>query len=77
MTKPEVRMTNSGATVVRGVLLLPPASGVGRDASSVLLDISGRRLIDLHPGANDVTALAVGVYFVRSAVGVRKVILEK
>ena len=53
------------ATVVRGVLFLPSASGVKREASSVLLDISGRKVLDLHFGANDVRALAPGVYFVR------------
>jgi len=75
--KPEVRVTNSGATVVCGVLHLPASPSGRPQTSSWLLDISGRKLIDLHPGANDVTALAVGVYFVRSAVRVRKVILEK
>jgi hypothetical protein len=30
-----------------------------------LLDISGRQVLDLKPGANDVRALAPGVYFVR------------
>lgn len=52
-------------TVVKGVLFLPSASGVKREASSVLLDISGRKVLDLKPGANDVRALAPGVYFVR------------
>ncbi len=30
-----------------------------------LLDASGRKVMDLQPGANDVRALAPGVYFVR------------
>ena len=30
-----------------------------------LLDISGRKVLDLRHGANDVRALAPGVYFVR------------
>ena len=46
-----------------------------------LLDISGRKLIDLHPGANDVTALSAGVYFVRDleagAGAVRKVVVTR
>jgi len=54
-------------TIVRGVLRIP-ASSVTRDASSVLLDISGRKVMELHPGPNDVSRLAPGVYFVRSAV---------
>jgi hypothetical protein len=31
----------------------------------VLLDISGREMLDLHSGANDVSRLSPGVYFVR------------
>jgi hypothetical protein len=29
------------------------------------LDISGRRVLDLTPGANDVSRLSPGVYFLR------------
>jgi YVTN family beta-propeller protein len=54
----------SAGMVARGVLFLPLASGDGPQAAS-LLDISGRKALDLHPGANDVRALAPGVYFVR------------
>jgi len=32
---------------------------------AALLDISGRNVLDLAPGANDVNRLAPGVYFVR------------
>ena len=32
-----------------------------------LLDITGRKVLDLEPGVNDVRALAPGVYFVRHA----------
>jgi len=54
------------ATVVRGVLLLPVAVGGERlVASALLLDISGRKVLTLRPGANDVRALAPGVYFVK------------
>jgi DNA-binding beta-propeller fold protein YncE len=55
------------ATVVRAVLFLPLASSVEREVSGVLLDVSGRKVMDLLPGANDVRALAPGVYFVREA----------
>jgi hypothetical protein len=61
----EARTAKPMPTVVRGVLLLP-ASGVERGASSVLLDAAGRKVAELHPGANDVSGLAPGVYFVRS-----------
>ncbi len=50
-------------TVVRGVLILPPSL---RTANSSLLSIDGRKVLDLRPGANDVSSLAPGVYFVRS-----------
>jgi YVTN family beta-propeller protein len=53
-----------GATVVRGALDLP-ASGVMRQASSVLLDAAGRRVAGLRPGRNDLSRLSPGVYFVR------------
>jgi hypothetical protein len=81
----EVRTTNA-ATIVRGVLFLAEASNRKPQAPSWLLDISGRKVADLHPGANDVRALAPGVYFVRelsavsgkpSAASVRKVVLTE
>jgi len=82
----ELRMTNSGATIVRGVLFvprdmteLPSNSDCGPTLS--LLDISGRKVLNLRPGANDVRALAPGVYFVREAQAqgqaVRKVVLQR
>jgi YVTN family beta-propeller protein len=51
-------------TVVKGVLFLPAASSHKPQAAG-LLDISGRKILDLKPGENDVRALAPGVYFVR------------
>jgi hypothetical protein len=84
------------ATVVRNVLFLPAENGdspperlrptqrgtvpIFRDA---LLDISGREVMDLKPGANDVSKLAPGVYFVRavsrelSAVSCQKVVVTR
>ncbi len=56
-----------GPTLVRGVLYLPPASGVERDASCVLLDVSGRKVMDLAPGRNDLGRVAPGVYYVAGA----------
>jgi hypothetical protein len=52
------------ATVARGMLFLPETSN-HRPQTSSLLDVSGRRVMGLNPGANDVRALAPGVYFVR------------
>ena len=65
----EVRAANAGPTVVRGVLFLPRdmtglAGNPDRVPRPVLLDVSGRKALDLAPGANDVGGLAPGVYFV-------------
>jgi hypothetical protein len=62
----EVRTTNRRATIARGVLFLAEAPSRKPQATS-LLDIGGRKVLDLKPGANDVRALAPGVYFVREA----------
>ena len=66
------------ATIVRGVLFME-ARGEKREARSELLDISGGKVLELKPGANDVSHLAPGVYFVRQAQarGVRKVIVTE
>jgi hypothetical protein len=71
------------ATIVRGVMRL--ADGPG-SSPSWLLDATGRRVTELQPGANDVSRLAPGVYFVweqvavggeRSTVGVRKIVIGR
>ena len=53
-------------TIIRGVLFLPKSASPSL-STSFLMDIAGRKVLDLLPGANDVRALAPGVYFVRSA----------
>ena len=79
----EVRRVKGGATVVRGVLFLPEARVERRESGGELLDVSGRRVLNLKPGANDVSRLAPGVYFVRavsrelSAVVCQKVVVQK
>jgi hypothetical protein len=72
------------ATIVRGVLFLPRDMTETSDVSDrvprpTLLDASGRKVLDFHPGANDVRALAPGVYFVRDAQGqgVTKVVITR
>ena len=76
----ERRTKNPGPTVVRGVLFLPPLL---LSAPSSLLSIDGRKVLDLHPGANDVSGLSPGVYFIRavgcklSAVSCHKVVLAE
>jgi len=59
------------ATVIRSVLLLQEASGRKPQATRCLLDISGRKVLDLTPGANDVSTLPLGVYFVHSVLDVK------
>jgi len=56
----------SGGTIVRGVLFLPKSTSPSSNASC-LLDVSGRKVMDLRPGANDLGRLSPGVYFVRTA----------
>ncbi|MFO7649878.1 MAG: C25 family cysteine peptidase [bacterium] len=60
------------ATVARGVLYLPGSSFGLRH--STLVDASGRQVLDLRSGPNDVSHLPAGVYFVRSAAPVGAVI---
>jgi len=64
------------ATTVRRVLTQPQLAS---DASAVLVDLSGRSVTGLHPGANDLSRLAPGVYFIREAKAqaVRKVVITK
>jgi len=50
-------------TIVRGVLYLPPSAHPGSPLP--LLDICGRKVLDLLPGPNDIRRLAPGIYFVR------------
>lgn len=53
----------AGPVLVRSVLSLP---GPGNGGQTELVDASGRKVMDLAPGDNDVSRLAPGVYFVRS-----------
>ncbi|MEO0025264.1 MAG: hypothetical protein ABIK54_00670 [candidate division WOR-3 bacterium] len=43
----------------------------------VVLDISGRRIVDLRPGFNDLSRLQRGVYFVRSGTELQRMILVR
>jgi DNA-binding beta-propeller fold protein YncE len=66
--KPQATSFKLGPTIVRGVLFLPGAASHKPQASS-LLDAAGRKVLDLHPGANDLSRLAPGVYFYRLVAG--------
>ena len=60
----QLRVLRPSATILRGVLFLPP---VLLSPPSSLLSVDGRKVMDLRPGANDVGHLSPGVYFVREA----------
>ena len=62
--------TTDAATVVRGVFCLGADSRQYSACRAELLDAAGRQVLSLRPGANDVSGLAPGVYFVRRASGV-------
>lgn len=64
----KVRMTIAGATLVRGILNLQSAI-YNLQSEIVLLDVDGRKVLNLHAGANDISALSPGVYFVRMLSG--------
>jgi hypothetical protein len=67
----------SWPTVLRDVLLLPGASSHKSQAASYLLDVEGRKVLELHSGANDISRLTPGVFFVREASKVTKVVIAK
>jgi hypothetical protein len=76
----EVRCAN-WPTVVRGVLRFQPRAGSSQ-LPAMLVDITGRRVMDLAPGPNDIRLLAPGVYFVRTAESggwsaVRKIVIQR
>jgi DNA-binding beta-propeller fold protein YncE len=56
--EPKVRRERATQTVVRGTL---PYRGAEEAA---LVDITGRKVMDLKPGENDVRSVAPGVYFI-------------
>jgi len=77
---PQAPCSRPTSSIVRGVLRMP-SSLLTPNCS--LLAIDGRKVLDLHPGANDVRALAPGVYFLREeqaqaqAQVIRKVIVTR
>jgi hypothetical protein len=82
--RPQASSRASLPTVVRGVLVLGAVdSRQNTGYRAELLDISGRDVLNLTPGANDVSMLAPGVYFVRavsrkpSAVSYSKVVVTR
>ena len=70
-----------GPTIVRGVLNLQSKT-YNLQSEISLLDVGGRKVMALRPGANDINRLSPGVYFVREghaqahAQAIRKVIIS-
>jgi hypothetical protein len=62
--KPQAPSFKPAPTIARDVLVLQNGSSAS-SSTSRLLDISGRKVLTLAPGANDVSRLSPGVYFVR------------
>jgi len=62
----ELRREKAEPTIVRGILFLPPSRFALHHS---LLDMTGRAVMSLRPGSNDVSWLSPGVYFVRAVSG--------
>ncbi len=82
--EPPVARKPAPATIVRAVLHMPETEMTNAQYPMILLDVAGRKAMDLRAGPNDVRHLSPGVYFVREASGVerqassvRKVILTR
>jgi hypothetical protein len=80
--KPQVTARRLPAAIVRGALVLGAVDSIQHPAyRAELLDLAGRKVMGLRPGANDVSRLGPGVYFVRaaggepSAIGCHKVVI--
>lgn len=58
----ELRTTNTGPCIARGILYLRVSPFTVHPS---LFDMTGRRVMSLIPGPNDVSHLSPGVYFVR------------
>jgi DNA-binding beta-propeller fold protein YncE len=56
----------TGPTIVRSVLRIGDLGPKTEDRAG-LLDVAGRRVMELQPGENDIRHLAPGVYFLRTA----------
>jgi hypothetical protein len=86
-SKPQALSCKLEPSIVRGVLsvsLQPTANGSQQDIE--LYDTDGRKVLGLHQGANDMSRLCPGIYFIsersaasgkRSAFAVRKVVLAE
>jgi len=81
---PDTRRVES-ATILSGTMRYQATAGSSRQ-SAELVDLSGRKVVDLKPGENDISRLSPGVYFVREegprgqgseGPSVRKVVIQR
>jgi hypothetical protein len=68
------RAASTEPTVVRGNLRLPLSPST---VCISLFDMTGRQVMALRPGPNDVSRLAPGVYFARTANGEQRLASAK
>lgn len=61
---PTATRSAPAASIIRRILILPASEHCLRP---VLLDPTGRKVTDLHTGANDIRLVLPGVYFLRSS----------
>ncbi|MBN2536970.1 right-handed parallel beta-helix repeat-containing protein [candidate division WOR-3 bacterium] len=66
---PVVTPASRAATIVWGVLHLGVDSKQNTECGAELLDAGGRRVMTLAPGANDVSRLSPGIYFLKDEGG--------
>ncbi len=71
--QPAAVVSRPGPTIVRGVLMV--SSSTAADSPG-LFDSNGRKVMGLRPGANDVSALADGVYFVGAEPAAAKLVVR-
>lgn len=64
-------------TIVRGVLDLGAGSRQNTASRVELLDVAGRKVLELKPGANEVRHLSPGVYMVRQAAPFGRDVVQK
>ncbi len=62
---PAAAATPLSASHVRAILKLP--ADIAPHPPHLLIDATGRRVLELKPGTNDISNLAPGVYFIRQA----------
>jgi hypothetical protein len=68
--EPSVAHKPAGATIARAVLYVPESAI--RHSTLALLNCTGRKVMDLQPGENDIRHISPGVYFVREASNVER-----